>query len=537
MARFARQGLGAHASPLSLPAACGSRPASRYTSDTICCRDFRDVDPADTERGGALLPPRDRWIVAGALPEQITAAGDDLWVTYSGSDQVQRFRIDPSTGALTPGPVADTGHAPHGVAVSGGEVLVADRLGETLSRFDLDLTRRTTSIVGDVSGGPFPATDAEIGELVNHVTARFTVDGDQVCSACHREGGNIDKALSMPLFLYPGQGSRMVMAYRGAADTRPWFFESSMDETNFRAVLNEFARVENFCCSDPTLWPEGAPSDCEDDPPARCAEPNASSPDGFGLDRGSGPVHDRPTPFAGRDAFYLDAARHVVGRGATFGDALVVEDVLTGETSPLPLHFDGITRAIGLFLLQEPALLPNPNDPDSAAARRGRALFERGDVGCAGCHPAPAFTVSTSHDVGLPLQMGPVVSPTRAPDGANVDLLSDGFLATFPTSAADTCEDVCDEETCTAGPTACDDLRDVRLGPPQLRGIWDRAPSLLHDGRARGLREVLCTPAHDGLRVGERGFNERDGVPDTHGATSHLTPDDLDDLVTYLETL
>jgi hypothetical protein len=35
----------------------------------------------------------------------------------------------------------------------------------------------------------------------------------------------------------------------------------------------------------------------------------------------------------------------------------------------------------------------------------------------------------------------------------------------------------------------------------------------------------------------ERGFNEIDGVPDTHGGTSHLNASEVDDLVAYLESL
>src|SRR5690606_40942372 len=59
-----------------------------YSSDSICCRDYRDVDPDHPERGAALpapdgwpasriasLPPRDRWIVAGALPEALAEIG------------------------------------------------------------------------------------------------------------------------------------------------------------------------------------------------------------------------------------------------------------------------------------------------------------------------------------------------------------------------------------------------------------------------------------------------------------------------------
>jgi cytochrome c peroxidase len=42
----------------------------------------------------------------------------------------------------------------------------------------------------------------------------------------------------------------------------------------------------------------------------------------------------------------------------------------------------------------------NPDGSLSAAAKRGRAIFERKDTACATCHPAPLFTDLKSYDVG-----------------------------------------------------------------------------------------------------------------------------------------
>lgn len=513
--------------------------AHRYTSDTLCCRDFRDVDPDDTALSGDLQPPRETWIVGGALPEQVaaTADGRTVWVTYSASNELQSFRVDPGTGALAPGLVLPTGHNPHGVAVTDGIVVVAHRLGETLGIRDGDGYAEVE--VGDLAGGPFPATDAETGELFNFVTAPFTVDGDQSCAHCHREGGNLDKALSMPLGLAAGRIRRMVMAYRGAADTRPWFFEGAMDETNFRPVINEFARVENFCCEDPTLWPDGAPADCATHPPAECTtEPNPYTADTFDPARLGGWSHPRPTAAVTRDAFFLAAAAEVLGRHESFGDSVYYEDLVTGERAPLPLNLETITRSLGVFLLHDTGLLPNPNSNDSEAVRRGEALFARPDVGCANCHPSPAFTVSTDHDtLNGEFLFLPVVSPDRDASGINLDLLSDGFMTTFPSAEQQSCEELCGEEACAEDNRVCDRWRDLSFSAPSLRGIWDRAPSMLHDGRARGLREVLATPGHPVLQPGERGFNERDGVPDTHGGTSHLSASEVEDLIAFLETL
>lgn len=312
-----------------------------------------------------------------------------------------------------------------------------------------------------------------------------------------------------------------------------------MDQTNFRPVVNEFARVENFCCEDYTLFPDGAPADCASNPPPECAsEPNAYTPEGITAMRGSPYAHERPTSSLTRDAFFEERAAVVFGRTTTFGDGVFDEDPITGARTPRTLNLDGITKALGVFLLQNTALLPNPNDPDSPAARRGKAIFESASANCDSCHPAPAFTVSTTENpFDVPLLMDPVVTPDYAEDGVNLDLVSEGFMSVFPLVEQESCTDVCDAAVCEADPRACDDIRDLRLSPAQLRGVWDRAPSLLHHGRARGLREAICTPGHPALQHGETGFNERDGVPDTNGGTSHLSAAEIADLIAYLETL
>ena len=523
-------------------------PVARYTSDTICCRDYRDVDPADVARHGELLPDPSTWIVGGALPEQLAVGPRvgrtmPLYVTYSASNQVQRFTVDLDAGTLAAGAVwASAGHNPHGIFVAGDSLLVSHRLGETVAARATETGEtRWVTVVGDVSGGPFPSTDAEIGELFNDVTAAFSVDGDQSCAHCHREGGNIDKAFSMPLTKYAGVGLRMTMDYRGSADTRPWFFESAMDETNFKPVINEFARIENFCCSDYTLWGGASPAGCAQAPPAECEASNTSSADGFAASRAADRApfsHPRPTAYASRDAFFVASAEAVIGRARSFGDGLYFEDPITGARRDIELDFNGLTSALGLFLQVAPRLLPNPNPKDLASVRRGRALFNSPTTGCAVCHPPPTFAVSTDvNPLSVPLRMGPVVTPMRAADGTNLDLFASGFMDTFPQTEMETCEAVCGESACAGDQAICDHTRNVAFGVPSLRGIWDRAPSMLHDGRAQGLREVLCTPDHPALLEGERGFNERDGVPDTHGGVSHLSAAEIADLIRFISSL
>jgi cytochrome c peroxidase len=80
--------------------------------------------------------------------------------------------------------------------------------------------------------------------------------------------------------------------------------------------------------------------------------------------------------------------------------------------------------------------------------------------------------------------------------------------------------------TCHAGAALTDNKTvDVGTGEalqvPTLSGIGARAP-FMHDGCAPTLKER---------------FNPACGGGDKHGVTSHLTPADIDDLVTYLESL
>lgn len=425
----------------------------RYTSDTLCCYEPGDVRPDDPL--GGLLPDAEDWIVGGAMPEQLAVGELDgetwLFVTYASSDAYQRFAIDRDTGALAPGRVvATTGHNPFGIAVSGGSVFVANRLSETVGEYDARSGSVVSdTVVGDISDGQFPTTQAELGELIFFVTPAFgdDDDGDRACVHCHRENSTLDRPISLTNAVYPGFGLRMNVALHGQYDTLPWLWEASGNEEKFR------------------LGPPSA----------------------------------------------ADTARSSQGGGDE--------------------------GTLGLYLLTEPMYLPNPHRR-GVAAERGRALFERNDVGCATCHPAPTFAASDSHNpFGVPVRMSPVVTPVRSVDGANFDLLDGAFLASFPETEQDRCIDVCPVEICMADPKACDDLRTVRLGAPSLRGLWDHPPRMLHHGQAIGLREVLCTPGHPALLAGEVGFNELDGQADSHGGTSHLSVRDIDDLIAYLLTL
>jgi hypothetical protein len=78
-------------------------------------------------------------------------------------------------------------------------------------------------------------------------------------------------------------------------------------------------------------------------------------------------------------------------------NALVV-DVYTTRMSGTMLNSDQMT-AINGWVQQVPAP-PKPAWVDTAAAARGKAIFESASVGCATCHSGPKFTNNMTMDVG-----------------------------------------------------------------------------------------------------------------------------------------
>lgn len=166
--------------------------------------------------------------------------------------------------------------------------------------------------------------------------------------------------------------------------------------------------------------------------------------------------------------------------------------------------FEAMVGHIADFLMVEPRLLPSPHDDTTAQVERGEALFMRPDVGCAACHPPPTFAVEENF-AGV-TTIGRYDLPRR-------DLDPDVSIKYI------------------------ENARDGFFNANTLRGLWDRRGALFHDGRARTIRETLMTPGHPCLRQGERAFNEFNGQVDSNGGISHLTCDQIDDLVAFLVTI
>lgn len=123
--------------------------------------------------------------------------------------------------------------------------------------------------------------------------------------------------------------------------------------------------------------------------------------------------------------------------------------------------------------------LPAPDNPNRRSAptaqhERGRHLFE-GSARCITCHTGPDFTDEGFHDVGTRVMSNPNGHPDWLP--------GDGF------------------------------------NTPPLHNLFATAP-YLHDGSADTLADVI-----------------RLNKADKHGVTSHLSAEEVEDLVAYLEAL
>ena len=114
----------------------------------------------------------------------------------------------------------------------------------------------------------------------------------------------------------------------------------------------------------------------------------------------------------------------------------------------------------------------------NAAALRGQKLFHSAETGCASCHSGPFYTDSN-----------PRQSPWKLHDVGTGE----------------------DDPTDLMGP---------KYDTPTLLGVYRTAP-YFHDGRAETLEQVLTT--HN--------------PGDRHGKTSHLTAEQVADLVEFLKAL
>lgn len=193
---------------------------------------------------------------------------------------------------------------------------------------------------------------------------------------------------------------------------------------------------------------------------------------------------------------------------------------------------------------RDPNLAPDgtPLDP---AAERGRAVFNDPQVGCAGCHNGPSADRQLFTDKG---QKNPRFDPSQPADDRNNPFVrrnvgtANEFDEIDPQLVAVTDNDFHNRPN----PNDPDDLilpgsraplRDYLT--PILTDVWLTAP-YLHDGSARRLVDVVfpCnSTTEDCCNPVERdctGRNVGRNIDDRHGRTSHLSSNQLQDLIAFL---
>jgi cytochrome c peroxidase len=103
----------------------------------------------------------------------------------------------------------------------------------------------------------------------------------------------------------------------------------------------------------------------------------------------------------------------------------------------------------------------NPDGSLSTAAKRGKAIFERPEVGCAKCHPAPLFTDLKSYDVGTkgPFDAGGEFdTPTLVEGFRTAPYLHDGSAITMREALKDRNKDDNHGKTSQLSPQELHDL-------------------------------------------------------------------------------
>lgn len=497
----------------------GARDAARYAATDELTRYGADSFEALAGDTTGDIPAALRQVV-GALPEQIVRRGDRMWITMAGTFEVQEWQLDPTAPPLErlrPRRVLATGLGPSGIALAGDTMVVADHLGDTLTF--VELTRDGRATLRLARDAPFPATDRERGELYAR-SALFSPDLDASCVHCHYRDTSDGRKWSVNAVT--GQsatrdertgGSREVPDMRGLFHDAPMLAVGVLAVAEPLGPMMDQAPLEDFL----------APTPAGDFTAIR-AEPASA----VELGRSA-------------HATYKITGRPLDVAGVTVADLVARRDAFLRQQSERwlgrPWGLRELQRVVAEFQGGEGRLLPNPEDPEDPMVVEGRRLFESAEVGCAGCHPAPTFTDKV-HPANPNRSFPPLVTPTTR--DAIHRLISPSWI------------DARAGYTRTWDPVDRGRMQ-AHLGhfvAPSLRGLWARPPRLLHHGGAITIREVLATPQHPALRslrfprlqaerpeLRELGKNEQGGVPDTHGATSHLSIWELECLLRYVTSI
>ena len=499
----------------------------RYTSDSA------EVLAHDVQ--GDLPPELQR--VVGAFPESLSVVGDDLYVTMLGTYELVKWHVQPHPGepseVAEPVAVYETGIMPRRAVagqpgtVAQNLVFVSNFLGETVTVVDTAQHTTETVAVGNLER-PFPDTNAERGEMFVN-TAIFSGDQDTACMSCHiygtsdgRSWGAGQAIASTKSGQFVSGGLLAIPQLRNLFPIQPFYFEGT--HTAFDAQLDD-AREHMPLHAFLRPGPQGNFADIVDPRPPAERKPEHEE------------IQDK-----------MSTAQY----GAAYPDLLEKRDELTRRLTMRyfgkAFDFRDFQRFIGEYQVADARLMPNPFDSNNASVQRGKMLFNDLGVGCSTCHKPPNFTDKTeglTHNRQRALPS--LVSFT--PREMTFTLISPSWMDTINGYVRDV-------EPWEPGRYKA---KQGFMTTFQLRGLFDRPSTFLHHGKAMTLRESFAAPDHYSLRDykypltrgqealrpdnRERGHNELTFLAeksyeiDTHGATSHLTARQVQDLENFLLSL
>ncbi len=465
--------------------------------------------------------PKELMKVIGAFPEQMVVNNNYLYVTMSGTFQVQEWEINfeaQPANWLIPRRVFNTGYKPGGIAVADNSLVVVNQLDETLTIISLD-DGAQRKIALKSSQPPFPSNGFERGEFFVQ-TSIFSVDQDQSCVHCHYRDASDGKRWSVSQVMGQSRdgtertgGSREVPDLRALFHKVPFFIEGTLSMDEALTMMMEHNPLVDFQGKTPAGDFKKIFADKQKKPNQSKSADAIVVATGKKWDNAEVELADLVER---RERFFKKQSQKYFGKEFSFRE---------------------LQKFIGDYQANEPRLLPNPNEQTDPMVLYGKELFENPLVGCSGCHPAPSFTDKVNvynQNKSFP----PLVTPTARDNihtlisADRIDYLN-GYTRSWDTKDTGRVEE-----------------KEGFYVAPSLLGIWARPPRFLHHGGAMSLREVLCTPGHPALRPlpptriiperpdhWEKGFNERDGVPDTHGVTSHLSVWDIECLIKFIQSI
>ncbi|MCA9675402.1 MAG: hypothetical protein H6708_29310 [Kofleriaceae bacterium] len=516
-------------------------------------------------------------ILAGALPLAAArdAAGTRLYVALSGSDEVQELVVQSGSFRLAPGNrVFRTRERPFALTLDEARrrLYVATWGGEALEVFDLDSGNRLDSIDLGYGSTPYPATNMERGEYLFY-NADWSNNGRKSCASCH-----VDELLEDGIGF--SNGATAPTAYHQVTPnfnqmtTDSYFWNGSFANGSYTSLALA-AQTRTNCELILFGFIEGPSSD----PARRVGDPNNRVTNGDDLRCRPQAVQANGLPANFDQITPVIAAQKQVA-------AQRIQQV-TGLTR------DQVFRFVDFYSVSEQRLPPNPltylkqaNQLDGATAAKideGAQLFT--SAGCANCHDPNntrhPFSDGLNHGAGaswtqrfvdvyasdqrivnaidgIPQAMLEALRTSTADREINIHLAPVDFFAPFCFDSERCLE--FDDPLVVRGvePVETDRLDlllKINLGDPDrgfipgnlpgqpqantpsLRGTWWKA-NLLHNGYANTIAEAILPPGHAALRPGEDGFAiDALGEIDVHGATSGLTPAQVDALVLYVTSI